>query len=123
MLMMRGSQRLVVWVGLPVLEVVLGIVQDLPGLRAVEIRPALFTWHDGAVVKELQEAAAVAGEDDLLLGALNGGEKLGVIGLLEFLASLDIYVSATPQVPRSTSPWDKRALRPGEGEDRTHNIG
>lgn len=97
MLMRGGAQRLVVWVGLPVLEVVLGVVQNLPGLRAVEIRPALLTWHDGAVIEQLQEAAAVTGEYDLLLGALDGGKKLGVVGLLEFLTSLDMQVSATPR--------------------------
>lgn len=86
--MLVGPEVLVLGLGLPVAEVVFGVVQDLAGLGAVGVGLALVTWHDGAVVQKLEEAAAVAGQDDLLLGALDRGEELGVVGLLELLTGL-----------------------------------
>lgn len=56
-----GPQVLVFGLGLPVAEVVFGVVQDLAGLGAVGVGLALVAWHDGGVVQELEEAAAVAG--------------------------------------------------------------
>lgn len=64
---------LIFGLGLPVAEVVFGVVEDLAGLGAVGVGLALVAWHDGAVVQKLEEAAAVAGQDDLLLGALDRG--------------------------------------------------
>lgn len=49
---------------------------------------ALVTWRDGGTVQELEDAAAVAGQDDLLLGPLDCGEELGVVGFLELLTGL-----------------------------------
>lgn len=46
-------QMLVFWLGLPVAEVVFGVVQDLAGLGAVGVRLSLVAWHDGAAVQEL----------------------------------------------------------------------
>lgn len=79
---------LVLGLGLPVAEVVFGIVQDLAGLGAVCVGLAIVTRHDGTVVQELEEAAAVAGQDDLLLGALDRCEELGVVGFLQLLTGL-----------------------------------
>lgn len=81
-------QLLVFGLGLPVAQVVLGVVQDLAGLGALGVRVALVTGDDGSVVQEVQEAPAVARQDDLLLCPLDGGEELGIVGLLELLASL-----------------------------------
>lgn len=67
------SQMLVLGLGLPVSEVVFGVVEDLARLGAVGVGLALVTWHDGGAVQELEEAAAVAGQDDLLLGPLDRG--------------------------------------------------
>lgn len=83
-----GRFVLVLGLGLPVAEVVFGIIQDLAGLGAVCIWLAIVTRHDGTVVQELEEAAAVAGQDDLLLGALDRGEELGVVGFLQLLTGL-----------------------------------
>ena len=71
--MLVGPQVLVFGVRLPVTEVVFGVVQDLAGLGAVGVRLALVAWNDGAAFEELEEAAAVAGKDDLLLGPLDRG--------------------------------------------------
>ena len=46
------------------------------------------TWDNWGVIEEVQETAAMAREDNLLLSTLNGGSKLGGIGLLELLAGL-----------------------------------
>lgn len=46
-------QVLVFGLGLPVTEVVFGIVQDLAGLGAVGVRLSLVAWHDGTAVQEL----------------------------------------------------------------------
>ena len=74
--------------GLPLAEVVLGVVEDLPGLAAVGVGLASVAGHDGGIVEQLEQALAVASEDDLLLGTLNGGGELGLVCLLELLASL-----------------------------------
>jgi len=42
----------------------------------------------------------VAGQDDLLLGALDGGEELGVVGFLEFLARLFFVYRSFSNPPR-----------------------
>lgn len=83
-----GPEVLVLGLGLPVAEVVFGIVQDLAGLGAVCVGLALVAWHDGAVIQKLEEAAAVAGQDDLLFGALDRGEEFCVVGFLELLTGL-----------------------------------
>jgi hypothetical protein len=87
-LVLVGSQLLVFGLRLPVAEVIFGVVQDLTGLGAVGVWLALVAWHYGGVVQELEEAAAVAGQDDLLLGTLDRGEEFGVVGFLELLAGL-----------------------------------
>jgi len=46
------------------------------------------TGHDGSVVKEVQDATRVFGKQDLLLGALDGGGQVEVVGFLELLTRL-----------------------------------
>lgn len=87
-LVLMRTEVLVLGLGLPVAEVVFGVVQDLAGLGAVGVGLALVSWDDGGTVQELEEAAAVAGQDDLLLGPLDGGEEFGVVGFLELLTGL-----------------------------------
>jgi len=82
----RGA--LVFAVGLPLAQVVLGVVQDLARLGPARVHGASIAGHDGAVVEEAQEPASMAGEDDLLLSALDGGGELGLVGRLQLLASL-----------------------------------
>lgn len=87
-LVLVGPEVLVLGLGLPVAEVVFGVVEDLAGLGTVSVGLALVAWHDGTVIQKLEEAAAVAGQDDLLFSALNRGEELGVVGFLELLTGL-----------------------------------
>lgn len=82
------SQMLVFGLGLPVAEVVFGVVEDLARLGTVGVWLALITWNDGGAIQELKEAAAVASQDDLLLCPLDRGEEFGVVGFFELLASL-----------------------------------
>ena len=51
---------------------------------------ASVAWDDWSVIEEVQHATAVAGENDLLLCALDGGGELGGVRLLELLASLEL---------------------------------
>lgn len=88
-LLLTGSSSVIlVDVRTPVTEVVLGIVEDLSGLSASFVGRADIAWDDGGVVEELEEAHAMTGQDDLFLGAFDGGEELGIVGLLELLARL-----------------------------------
>lgn len=74
--------------GPPVAEIVFRVVEDLASLCAALVGWADVAWYDGRVVEQLEETHAVAREDDLLLGALDGGEELGVVGFLQLLACL-----------------------------------
>ncbi len=78
----------VVSLRLPVAEVVLGVVQNLAGLGSVVVDGLGVTGDNRSVVKKLQQAATVLGQDNLLLGTLNSGGELGLVGFLELLASL-----------------------------------
>ena len=72
----------------PVAEILFGIVEDLACLSAVLECWTRVTWNNWGIVKEVQETTPVTSEDDLLLGALNGGSELGSICLLKLLAGL-----------------------------------
>lgn len=74
--------------GLPIANVVLGVAQDLTRLCTVLVGDTRVSGHDWGVVEELQEAAAMLGQDDLLLGSLNCGSELAGVRCLEFLTSL-----------------------------------
>lgn len=82
------SLFLVVELWSPVAKIVFGIVQDLAGLCSVRVVRTGVTWYDRGVVQELDEATSVAGENDLLLGTLDGSQKFGIVCFLELLASL-----------------------------------
>lgn len=49
---------------------------------------ARVAWDDGGVVEEVEEAAAVAREENLFLGALDHGGEMDVVGFFELLAGL-----------------------------------
>lgn len=74
--------------GTPVTQIVFGIVEDLSGLVALCVRDTGVARDDGSVVEEVEQTETVAGEDDLLLGALDGGEELGCVGFFKLLTSL-----------------------------------
>lgn len=60
-LVLVGPEVLVFGLGLPVAEVVFGVVEDLARLGAVSVGLTLVSWDDGSAVQKLEEAAAVAG--------------------------------------------------------------
>lgn len=62
------------------------IVQDLARDLGVLVRSALLAGHDGRVVQQVDEAAGLGCEEDLLLGALDDGGGVQVVGFFEFLA-------------------------------------
>lgn len=73
---------------LPCLQFLLGIVQHLASRVGMRKGLTLIARHDGGVVEVVQEPAPVLGEDDLLLGALDSGGEVDVVGFLELLPGL-----------------------------------
>lgn len=84
---------------LPLLEIILRVVQDLSSLIRVLVRRADVTWDDWGVIEEVEETTTVAGEDNLLLGTLDGGGELQSVCFLELLAGLR-YVSGLNGGPK-----------------------
>ena len=72
----------------PVLEIVFGVVEDLARLVRAVVGGTHIAWHDWGVVKEVQDTAAVAREDDLLLGTLDRCCELRGVCFLQLLAGL-----------------------------------
>jgi len=77
------------------LEIGLCVVEDLTSGLDFRKRSVGVAGHDGSVVDEVQEAASMLGQDDLLLCAFDGSCKVLVVSLLELLARLD-NVSSGP---------------------------
>ena len=75
-------------VGRPFAKIFLCIVQDLASLCTMLKSRASITWHDGSVIKQVQESTTMASEHDLLLGTLDGGGEVEIVGILELLARL-----------------------------------
>lgn len=73
---------------LPLSKIVFGVVENLASLMAVLEDGASVTWNDGSIIEKVQETTAVAGENDLLLGALDGCSEFGGVCFLELLATL-----------------------------------
>lgn len=72
--------------GLPGAKVLLGHVEDFScGFLLCEGSVGV-AGHDGGVVEQVEQLAGVLGQQDLLLGALNVGGHLDVVGLLYLLA-------------------------------------
>lgn len=72
--------------GLPVPQTIFGVVQRLSRQLCLVVRWALFARDDGRVVEQVDKLARLRGEQDLLLGALDDGGGVDVVGFLEFLA-------------------------------------
>lgn len=68
----------------------LGFVQNLPSFVGVGKWLSDITRHDWSVVEQVQQSAAVPGENDLLLGSFDGGGKVEVVGLLNLLSGLSL---------------------------------
>jgi len=75
-----------VW--LPGLQLAFGLIQNLPSLAGICEWLSNVTRDDWSIVKQVQQLAAIPGEDDLLLSSFDGSSEMEVIGLLELLASL-----------------------------------
>lgn len=70
---------------LPCSKTILSVAQRLPCNFRVVVDWALLAGHDGSVVKEVDELACLGCEQDLLLGALDDGRGVDVVGFLELL--------------------------------------
>ena len=64
----------------------LSIIQNLARGQFLGVRGAVLAGDDGGVVQQTQQLAGVLGEQDLLLGTLDDGRGVQVVGFLEFLA-------------------------------------
>ena len=73
----------------PLLELLLGIAQNLSRIVAVGEGLSLIARDDRSVVEEVEKPAAILGENDLLLCSLDGCGKVDVICFLNLLAGLD----------------------------------
>jgi hypothetical protein len=78
---------------MPLAQVVLGVVENLARLRGVRPRAAVVTGRDRAVVEEVEQASAMLGENDLLLGALDRRRELGRVCVFELAAGLECTAS------------------------------
>lgn len=73
---------------LPCPQFILCIIQDLLSLLTHSICWVRITGYDRSVVQETDESPALLGQENLLLGTLDGGGEVEVVGFLEFLAGL-----------------------------------
>jgi hypothetical protein len=64
----------------------LSIIQNLSRGKFLGVGGAVLSGDDGGVVQQAEQLAGVLGEQDLLLGALDDGCGVQVVGFLEFLA-------------------------------------
>ena len=72
----------------PEAQIFFGVDEDLACLVAVFEGGSCIAGHDGSVVEEVEETAAVAGEKDLLFGAFDCRREVEVVGFFELLAGL-----------------------------------
>lgn len=71
---------------LPRPQTLLSIIQRLPRGLSVSVRWALLAGHDGRVVEQVNQLAGLSREQNLLLGALDDGRGVDVVGFFELLA-------------------------------------
>ncbi len=74
--------------GLPILEIILGIVKNLTGLIDVLVGWSYVSRNNWCVIQEIEESAAVTSKDNLLFGAFDGCSEFSSVCLLQFLACL-----------------------------------
>lgn len=80
---LRGDTG-VAW--LPGSQALFCVVESLPCLLGVVVSWALLAWYNGRVVEQVDELARLGREQDLLLGSLDDGGGVEVVGLFELLA-------------------------------------
>lgn len=93
------------------LEIILGIVEHLASSVPVLVGVPGVTRRNRRVVQEVQQAPAVLGEDDLLLGAFNDGSEFGLVGLLQLFTSLLSCQQTSPTITKE-----------GEKEELNRNV-
>lgn len=71
-------------------EIILSILEDLASQGLMVIRLACIARNDGSVVNVVEQATSMASQNGLLLGALNNGRQVDIIGLLQLLTSLQM---------------------------------
>lgn len=74
--------------GLPFTEIILGILKDLACQGLIVIRLTSITRNNRGVIDVVEQATSMASQDGLLLGTLNNGRQMDIIGLLELLPGL-----------------------------------
>ena len=74
----------------PMTEIILSILEDLASQGLMVIRLACIARNDGSVVNVVEQATSMASQNGLLLGALNNGRQVDIIGLLQLLTSLQM---------------------------------
>ena len=83
--------------GLPFAEIILGILKDLACQGLIVVRLASITRNNRGVIDVVEQATSMASQDGLLLGTLNNGRQVDIIGLLELLPGLQrIRTLASP---------------------------
>jgi hypothetical protein len=76
--------------GLPFTEIILGILKDLACQGLIVIRLASITRNNRGVIDVVEQATSMASQDGLLLGTLNDGRQVDIIGFLELLPGLQM---------------------------------
>jgi hypothetical protein len=71
---------------LPSPQTLLRVVESLSCQLGVVVGRTLLAGNDGRVVEQVDELARLGREQDLLLGALDDGGGVDVVGFFEFLA-------------------------------------
>jgi hypothetical protein len=71
---------------LPRPQALLSIIQRLPRRLRISVNRALLAGHNRRIVEQVDQLAGLRREQDLLLGALDDGGRVHVVGFFEFLA-------------------------------------
>lgn len=66
-------------------EVILGDVQNLSCSLGVRVSRVRISGHNGRVINEVEQLSCILGQKDLLLGTLDDGGSVSIVGLLELL--------------------------------------
>lgn len=98
-------------VGLPATELVLGVIEHLASFFAVLERSMGVSRNNRRVVKEVEYATCLLGQDDLLLRPLDSRRKVDVVSFLELLARLNQSAEHSAPSPTYTHNVGQLCLR------------
>ena len=74
--------------GLPILEIIFGIIENLTGLVDVVVGWSNVSRNNWCIIEEVEESAAMTSKDNLLFGAFNSCSEFSSVCLLQLLACL-----------------------------------